>query len=291
MRKRNLVVLLLCVFILLPGCNSVEESTSLSTSSSATSDTTTTSNEESETPSDSSLSTMETTTETSITYESYDIPEGLSRDEIYWDVGYTLLTAWSRFYYLDYDRHIYLREYSDFNETMMLEVLYLGAYLYIPPTLSGRSQIFDYCHIDEDQNSIDYTVQAMHFLFGCEISSEQIEELLFASDDDLYIAHYDESTNSLGRGYVSLIDMEVEITDTNVEENDYDFVPDCSIVSSDETSCTYDVYWVPGSSGEHLPNGQFAPVRDIATITVTFDFDDSYDLGFVITDIQVERAQ
>ena len=174
---------------------------------------------------------------------------------------------------------------------MMLEVLYLGAYLYIPPTLSGRSQIFDYCHIDEDQNSIDYTVQAMHFLFGCEISSEQIEELLFASDDDLYIAHYDESTNSLGRGYVSLIDMEVEITDTNVEENDYDFVPDCSIVSSDETSCTYDVYWVPGSSGEHLPNGQFAPVRDIATITVTFDFDDSYDLGFIITDIQVERAQ
>ena len=65
---------------------------------------------------------------------------------------------------------------------------------------------------------------------------------------------------------------------------------DFSIVSSDDTSCTYDVYWVPGSSGEHLPNGRFAPVRDIATITVTFDFDDSYDLGFIITDIQVERA-
>ena len=40
-----------------------------------------------------------------------------------------------------------------------------------------------------------------------------------------------------------------------------------------------------------IPNGRFAPVRDIATITVTFDFDDSYDLGFIITDIQVERAE
>ena len=291
MRKRNLVVLLLCVFILLPGCNSVEESTSLSTSSSATSDTTTTSNEESETPSDSSLSTMETTTETSITYESYDIPEGLSREEIYEDVGYTLLTGWSRYFYIDCDRHIYLREYSEFSETMMLELLYTALLLYIPPTLSGRSQIFDNCHRNEGQTSIDYTIQAMRFLFNCEISREQIEELLSASEDDSYTAQYDESTSSLIREYSSLRDIEVEITDPNVENNDYDFVTDCSIVSSDDTSCTYDVYWTPGSSGEHLTNGRLAPVRDIATITVTFDFDDSYDLGFIITDIQVERAQ
>jgi uncharacterized protein YcfL len=72
MRKRYLVVLLLCVSILLPGCNSVEESTNISVSSSNTTDTT--SIEESETPSDSSLTTTETTTETSITYESYAIP-------------------------------------------------------------------------------------------------------------------------------------------------------------------------------------------------------------------------
>ena len=290
MRKRNLLVLILCISIFLSGCNSVEESVNLRTSSSATG--TTTSIEVSETPSDSSLTTTETTTETSITYESYAIPEGLSREEIYWDVWYELLYWWSEIYYFDNDEGIYLREYSDFDETMMLELLFVGgASLYSPANLSGRPNIFDYCHMAEGQTSIDYTIQAMHFLFGCEISSEQIEELLFASDDDLYIAHYDESTNSLGRGYVSLIDMEVEITDTNVEENDYDFVPDCSIVSSDDTSCTYDVYWTPISSGEHLPDGRFAPVRDIVTITVTFDFNDSYDLGFIITDIQVERAQ
>ena len=288
MRNRNSVILLLCISIILSGCNPVEESTNSSASSSATTDTTT-SNEVTETPTDSSLITIET--ETSITYESYSIPEGLSREEIYEDVGYTLLTGWSRYFYIDCDRHIYLREYSEFSETMMLELLYTALLLYIPPTLSGRSQIFDNCHRNEGQTSIDYTIQAMRFLFNCEISREQIEELLSASEDDSYTAQYDESTSSLIREYSSLRDIEVEITDTNVENNDYDFVTDCSIVSSDDTSCTYDVYWTPGSSGEHLTNGRLAPVRDIATITVTFDFDDSYDLGFIITDIQVERAQ
>ncbi len=288
MRNRNCVILLLCISIILSGCNPVEESTNSSASSSATTDTTT-SNEVTETPTDSSLITIET--ETSITYESYSIPEGLSREEIYEDVGYTLLTGWSRYFYIDCDRHIYLREYSEFSETMMLELLYTALLLYIPPTLSGRPQIFDNCHRNEGQTSIDYTIQAMRFLFNCEISREQIEELLSASEDDSYTAQYDESTSSLIREYSSLRDIEVEITDTNVENNDYDFVTDCSIVSSDDTSCTYDVYWTPGSSGEHLTNGRLAPVRDIATITVTFDFDDSYDLGFIITDIQVERAQ
>ena len=288
MRNRNCVILLLCISIILSGCNPVEESTNSSASSSATTDTTT-SNEVTETPTDSSLITIET--ETSITYESYSIPEGLSREEIYEDVGYTLLTGWSRYFYIDCDRHIYLREYSEFSETMMLELLYTALLLYIPPTLSGRSQIFDNCHRNEGQTSIDYTIQAMRFLFNCEISREQIEELLSASEDDSYTAQYDESTSSLIREYSSLRDIEVEITDTNVENNDYDFVTDCSIVSSDDTSCTYDVYWTPGSSGEHLTNGRLAPVRDIATITVIFDFDDSYDLGFIITDIQVERAQ
>ena len=290
MRNRNYVILLLCISIILSGCNSVEKSSNSSTSSSTPADTTT-SIDVTETSTDSSSATTEAETETSITYESYAIPEGLSREEIYEDVGYTLLTAWSQIYYIDSDRHIYLREYSDFNETMMLEFLYTAFLLYIPPTLSGRPQIFDNCHRNEGQTSIDYTIQAMRFLFNCEISREQIEELLSASEDDSYTAQYDESTSSLIREYSSLRDIEVEITDTNVENNDYDFVTDCSIVSSDDTSCTYDVYWTPGSSGEHLTNGRLAPVRDIATITVTFDFDDSYDLGFIITDIQVERAQ
>ena len=290
MRNRNYVILLLCISIILSGCNSVEKSSNSSTSSSTPADTTT-SIDVTETSTDSSSATTEAETETSITYESYAIPEGLSRDEIYWDVGYTLLTAWSQIYYIDSDRHIYLREYSEFNETMMLEVLFLGAFLYIPPTLSGRPQIFDYCHMAEGQTSIDYTIQAMHFLFDCEISREQIEELLSVSEDDLFWTQYYDSNGSLSCGYISLRDIEVEITDTNVEDNNYAFTTDCSIVSSDDTSCTYDVYWTPISSGEHLPDGRFAPVRDIVTITVTFDFNDSYDLGFIITDIQVERAQ
>ncbi len=289
MRNRNYVILLLCISIILSGCNSVEKSSNSSTSSSTPADTTT-SIDVTETSTDSSSATTEAETETSITYESYAIPEGLSREEIYEDVGYTLLTAWSQIYYIDSDRHIYLREYSDFNETMMLEFLYTAFLLYIPPTLSGRPQIFDNCHRSEGQNSLDYTIQAMHFLFDCEISREQISELLSASWDDVYSAQYYESTGSLRGESVSIMDEEVEITDTNVEDNNYDFTTDYSIISSDDTSCTYDVYWVPGSSGEHLPNGRLAPVRDIATITVTFDFDDSYDLGFIITDIQVERA-
>ena len=172
MRNRNCVILLLCISIILSGCNPVEESTNSSASSSATTDTTT-SNEVTETPTDSSLITIET--ETSITYESYSIPEGLSREEIYEDVGYTLLTGWSRYFYIDCDRHIYLREYSEFSETMMLELLYTALLLYIPPTLSGRPQIFDNCHRSEGQNSLDYTIQAMHFLFDCEISRDQIK--------------------------------------------------------------------------------------------------------------------
>ena len=291
MKKRNLIVLLLCISILLSGCNSVEDSTISSVSSFATSDTTT-SIEVSETPSDSSLTTTETTTETSITYESYAIPEGLSREEIYWDVWYELLYWWSEIYYFDNDEGIYLREYSDFDETMMLELLFVGgASLYSPANLSGRPNIFDYCHMAEGQTSIDYTIQAMHFLFGCDISREQIEELLSVSEGDLYCAQYDESTNSLRGEYTWWADIEFEITDTNVENNDFDYMTNCSIVSSDDTSCTYDVYWTPISSGERLPNGRLAPVRDIATITVTFDFDESYDLGFIITDIQVVRAQ
>jgi uncharacterized protein YceK len=129
MRKRNCVILLLCISIILSGCNSVESISNSSISSSATT-VTTTSNEVTETPTDSSLATTESETETSIAYESYDIPEGLSREEIYWDVGQTLLITWSKYFYVDSDRSIYLREYSDFNETMMLEVLYLGAFIY-----------------------------------------------------------------------------------------------------------------------------------------------------------------
>ena len=174
MRNRNYVILLLCISIILSGCNSVEKSSNSSTSSSTPADTTT-SIDVTETSTDSSSATTEAETETSITYESYAIPEVLSREEIYEDVGYTLLTAWSQIYYIDSDRHIYLREYSDFNETMMLEFLYTAFLLYIPPTLSGRSQIFDNCHRSEGQNSLDYTIQAMHFLFDCEISRDQIK--------------------------------------------------------------------------------------------------------------------
>ena len=146
-------------------------------------------------------------------------------------------------------------------------------------------------YIDDNEDSLLYTIQAMHFLFGQEISAEEIMTLVPGTEEDSYVMRYDEDYASLRLEFCDISEAEVEITDTNVAEDNYDFKTDCSIVSYDDTSCTYDVYWTPGSYGEHLPNGRFAPVRDIATITVTFDFDDSYDLGFIITNIQVERAQ
>ena len=289
MRRNCFVILVLCISIFLSGCNTIKESTnsgdssSISTETSEVSETSTTSLEI--TPSTSSE------TESSITYESVSAPEGLTREEIYADVGQTLLLDWSKYYFLDNENHVYLREYSEFNETMMLEILY-NSYLYVPDSImTSRTQTFDYCHIDDNEDSFLYTIQAMHFLFGQEISAEEVMALIPGTSEDSYVMRYDEGYDSIISARVSLIDISAEITDTNVAEGNYDFTTDCSIVSYDDTSCTYDVYWVPGSSGEHLPNGRFAPVRDIATITVTFDFDDAYDLGFIITNIQVERAQ
>ncbi|HPE27792.1 MAG TPA: hypothetical protein PLM10_02900 [Saccharofermentans sp.] len=285
MRRNCFVILVLCISIFLSGCNIIEEST--------TSTESTVSSESSETSTTSPESTTSTSSETepSVTYESVSIPEGLTREEIYEDVGQTLLCYWSKYYYLDNESHIYLREYSEFNETMMLEVLWLAYQLYIPTIQGQRPRIFDYCHCNDADGVLLYTIQAMHFIFGQDISAEEMMAMIPGTSEDSYVMRYDEGYDSIISARVSLIDISAEITDTNVAEGNYDFTTDCSIVSYDDTSCTYDVYWVPGSSGEHLPNGRFAPVRDIATITVTFDFDDSYDLGFIITNIQVERAQ
>ena len=282
-------VLMICVSILLSGCNTIEDSTNQSYLSSVISESTESS--EGSVTSNTSIETTNSTseeTEASVTYESVSAPEGLTREEIYEDVGLVLLCNWSKYYFIDNEDHVYLREYSEFNETMMLEVLSSAYQLFYPVILSSRPQIFDYCHIDDNEDSLLYTIQAMHFLFGQEISSDEVMELIPGTSDDSYYIRYDTDYASIRVN--QMVFLGVEITDTNVSDNNYDFMTDFSIVSSDDTSCTYDVYWVPGSSGEHLPNGRPAPVRDIATITVTFDFDDSYDLGFIITDIQVERA-
>ena len=282
-------VLMICVSILLSGCNTIEDSTNQSYLSSVISESTESS--EGSVTSNTSIETTNSTseeTEASITYESVSAPEGVTREEIYEDVGLVLLCNWSKYYFIDNEDHVYLREYSEFNETMMLEVLSSAYQLFFPDILSSRPQIFDYCHIDDNEDSLLYTIQAMHFLFGQEISSDEVMELIPGTSDDSYYIRYDTDYASIRVN--QMVFLGVEITDTNVSDNNYDFMTYFSIVSSDDTSCTYDVYWGPGSSGEHLPNGRFAPVRDIATITVTFDFDDSYDLGFIITDIQVERA-
>ena len=282
-------VIMICLSILLSGCNTIKESTTLGDLSSVICESTE-SSEGSETSNISSETTPSTSreTEASVTYLSFSVPGGLTREEMYWDVGQELLLGWSRLYYLDIDRHVYIREYTELNETMMLEMV-LESRLYQSNIAGARPNVFENCHC-VGRNLIDYTILAMSFLFGQEISENQIEELLSRSSNEFYSIYYDDTADSLHNEVVDIREIGAEITDTNVAEDNYDFVPDCSILSSDDTSCTYDVYWVPGSSGEHLPNGRFAPVRDIATITVTFDFDDSYDLGFIITDIQVERA-
>ena len=292
MRRNCFVILVLCISIFLSGCNTIKESTTQSGSSSIMTESTESSEsgEASNTSSETTTS-ISSETESSVTYESVSAPEGVTREEIYEDVGLVLLCNWSMYYFIDNEDHVYLREYSEFNETMMLEVLSSAYQLFFPAIHHSRPQIFDYCHIDDNEDSFLYTIQAMHFLFGQEISAEEVMALIPGTSDDSYTTRYDMVCASLRGAYVSLIDICAEITDTNVADNNYDFMTDYSIISSDDTSCTYDVYWVPGSSGEHLPNGRFAPVRDIATITVTFDFDDSYDLGFIITNIQVERAQ
>ena len=289
MRRYYFVILVLCISIFLSGCNTIKESTISSEPSTILSATTEPEASEASSTSEDTTSSSDET-EASVTYESVSAPEGLTREEIYEDVGQTLLCYWSKYYYLDNESHIYLREYSDFNETMMLEVLWLAYQLYIPTIQGQRPRIFDYCHCNDADGVLLYTIQAMHFIFGQDISAEEMMAMIPGTSEDSYVMRYDEGYDSIISARVSLIDISAEITDTNVAEGNYDFTTDCSIVSSDDTSCTYDVYWVPGSSGEHLPNGRFAPVRDIATITVTFDFDDSYDLGFIITDIQVERA-
>ena len=289
MKRTSFVILVLCMSIFLSGCNIIEESTTQSDSSSITTEST----ESSDGSLDSNTSSEATTsisseTESSVTYESVSAPEGVTREEIYEDVGLVLLCNWSMYYFIDNEDHVYLREYSEFNETMMLEVLFSAYQLFYPAFPHSRPQIFDYCHIDDNEDSLLYTIQAMHFLFGQEISSDEVMELIPGTSDDSYYIRYDTDYASIRVN--QMVFLGVEITDTNVSDNNYDFMTYFSIVSSDDTSCTYDVYWVSGSSGEHLPNGRPAPVRDIATITVTFDFDDSYDLGFIITDIQVERA-
>ena len=289
MKRNCFVILVLCISIFFSGCNIIEKSTISTEPSTNLSETTESESSEASNTSEETIAPSTSDTGTSTTYESIEIHEGLTREEIYADVGQTLLLNWSKYYFLDNENHVYLREYSEFNETMMLEILY-NSYLYVPDSfMTSRTQTFDYCHIDDNEDSFLYTIQAMHFLFGQEISAEEVMALIPGTSDDSYYIRYDTDYASIRAN--QMVFLGVEITDTNVSDNNYDFMTYFSIVSSDDTSCTYDVYWVSGSSGEHLPNGRPAPVRDIATITVTFDFDDSYDLGFIITDIQVERAQ
>ena len=291
MKRYYFVILVLCISIFFSGCNIIEKSTISTEPSTNLSETTESESSEASNTSEETIAPSTSDTGTSTTYESIEIHEGLTREEIYEDVGHDLLILWSMYFYIDNESDVYLREYADFDETMMLEMLYTS-YLYTTSNqYSSIPRTFDYCHIDDNEDSLLYTIQAMHFLFGQEISAEEIMTLVPGTEEDSYVMRYDEDYASLRLEFCDISEAEVEITDTNVAEDNYDFKTECSILSSDDTSCTYYVYWTPGSYGEHLPNGRFAPVRDIATITVTFDFDDSYDLGFIITNIQVERAQ
>ena len=123
--KRNCFdILVLCLSIFLSGCNTIKESTTQSGSSSITTESTESSESggTSATSEDTTSSSL-SDTEPSVTYESVSAPEGLTREEIYDDVGQELLIPWSKYFYIDNDSHTYLREYSEFNETMMLEIL------------------------------------------------------------------------------------------------------------------------------------------------------------------------
>src|SRR5574344_2186004 len=191
MRRNYFVILVLCTSIFFSGCNTIEESTTQSGSSSITTEST----ESSDGSLDSNTSSEATTsisseTESSITCESVSIPEGLSREEMYWDVGQTLLLVWSMYYYFDDENHIYLREYQEFDEIMMLEMLYTSDIIHaldIDNRVSSRLFLFDYCHREEDENQLLYLVQAMHFLFGQDTSAEEIMELVPGTSDDLYV--------------------------------------------------------------------------------------------------------
>ena len=255
MKRYCFVILVLCISIFLSGCNTIEESTTPSDLSSIMTESTESSEsgEASNTSSETTTS-ISSETESSVTYESVSAPEGLTREEIYEDVGLVLLCNWSKCYFIDNEDHVYLREYSEFNETMMLEVLSSAYQLFYPAFLHSRPQIFDYCHIDDNEDSLLYIIQAMHFLFGQEISSDEVMELIPGTSEDSYYIRYDTDYASIR--FNQMVFLGVEITDTNVSDNNYDFMTDFSIVSSDDTSCTYDVYWVSGSSGEHLPNGR-----------------------------------
>lgn len=111
-------VIMICLSILLSGCNTIKESTTLGDLSSVICESTE-SSEGSETSNISSETTPSTSreTEASVTYLSFSVPGGLTREEMYWDVGQELLLGWSRLYYLDIDRHVYIREYTELNET------------------------------------------------------------------------------------------------------------------------------------------------------------------------------
>ena len=221
MRRNCFVILVLCMSIFLSGCNIIEESTTQSDSSSITTEST----ESSDGSLDSNTSSEATTsisseTESSITCESVSIPEGLSREEMYWDVGQTLLLVWSMYYYFDDENHIYLREYQEFDEIMMLEMLYTSDLIHaldIDNRVSSRLFLFDYCHREEDENQLLYLVQAMHFLFGQDTSAEEIMELVPGTSDDLYVMRYDESYASLQYEFCDMSEIEVVVSDEVLE--------------------------------------------------------------------------
>ena len=81
-------VIMICLSILLSGCNTIKESTTLGDLSSVICESTE-SSEGSETSNISSETTPSTSreTEASVTYLSFSVPGGLTREEMYWEWG------------------------------------------------------------------------------------------------------------------------------------------------------------------------------------------------------------
>ena len=280
MKKSLSIIVLLSIGILCTSCYSGRNTiTSLETDVPVTEGITDTSLT---TVTETMLQTSETTTITSETTAETtaglpdDLLEGLpefSKEEIYNQIAWKVLLGWAMTCDSSIAHQCYCRENSEFNDVMRLEIV-------MNSHLRGRNdqEHNNYTIFDNVRNcpnfgsnareiSPRYLAEMMSILFDVEISESEIVDVFSDSTGEM-MANYD-----IGINRVVLEQYVI---------NEYPYEPWYNIVDFDDNSFTCDFFYCDGEI-----DGEVVILQDICRLEVSVDWDESYPLGFIITDIDV----
>ncbi len=297
-KKLTALILVAALFVVNAACSSkdsIESEVTIETSKVTTAATSIAETTEATTTTlETTEESIEETQDTDTSYSIY-APHEISEDQIYFDVGDHILSYWVSLIYFDQGEGVFLRETSSFNETMMLEIIMNSALTY--DAHLHRADDDEYTYVCQYCHSIDVNLESrpdhgfsMEYLkimlsnfFDEDIDYDEIARKL--EPGSLYGTYYNDEYNSVSLRCFNPYSLHAEITDTNISDNYYSYLVDFTYMVNGNV-CTYNFFWV--DEFEEDENHYPRHVSDIATITVTYDMNDEYALGFQITDINVD---